>query len=184
MAPSYSNPGSLRPEVRRALLAVALAIAFAVPARAEGPIGCTGFAWPVDLELEWMKAAAVTISGGLPIPGVPTGALDLSLSTDAKLPFPPSGRPDPAPQKPHAGFVTISKVARPGLVQVSVSGSAWVDVFQNRAVVPEESETVSASCPILNKSMRFRLSEGPATIQVSDSPDTHIKLTIREVPAH
>jgi hypothetical protein len=170
--------------VRRAILAIAFVSSFAVPARAEGPTDCTGFAWPVDLELEWMKAAAVTTSGGVPMAGVPTGALDLSLSTDVKLPFAQSGHPDEPPQEPHAGFVMISKIPLPGLYQVSVSGPSWVDVFQNRAVVPEESETVSTRCPVLQKSMRFRLSEGPATIQVSDSPDTHIKLTMREVPAH
>lgn len=167
--------------MRAGVLALLLSVAFAASTRAHEASGCTGFAWPLGVELEWLKAAVPATPSGTTLVSVPDKAVDLSLApaNTVTLPTPPSGKPEGELVTPHAGFFAIERVAKAGLYQVSLSGPGWVDVIQNGKILPVESETGAQGCPVLEKSTRLKLAEGPATIEMSSVPDGHIKLTIR-----
>jgi len=159
---------------------VALLVCIAAPAAAQSP--CTGFAWPLDVELGWLSAMAVeALKSGARLPAPPPRAFVLALGPSASvaLPVPPSGKPHGEPAETYAGFVTVAEVGEPGLYQVTLSGAGWIDVVQHGSALPAAAHTSSPNCPILRKSVRFRLAQGSATFELSSVPNATIELAIR-----
>jgi hypothetical protein len=143
---------------------------------------CTGFGWPVDVELGWMKASGLAATpSGARFAEPPERALELALapSESAKLPVAPSGAPQVAPPKAHAGFVVITRIPTAGVYQVSLSGPAWIDVVQSGSPLPAQEHTSVKDCAVIHKSVRFALQPGPATLEVSSAPGDRIRLAIR-----
>ena len=167
--------------MRAGVVALFLVLASAAPAPAHEGSGCNGFGWPVDTEIEWMKATVPATQSGAKLASVPNAAVDLALAPAERvtLPSPPSGKPHGEVKTPHAGFFVIEKVPKAGLYQVSLASPGWIDVIQNGKVLDSSEHSGAKDCPTLQKSVRFQLEEGPATIEMSSVPDSHIKLTIR-----
>jgi hypothetical protein len=165
--------------MRAGALALLMSLGSVSSAQAHEATACTGFAWPVDTELHWMKAMVPPTPSGAVLSSVPNRAVDLTLGRAERvtLPTPPSGKSEvPNPQ---AGFFVIERIPNPGLYQVGLATQGWIDMIQDGKTLPTESESIGKNCSILQKSVRFRLAEGPATIELSSVPDSHIKLTIR-----
>jgi hypothetical protein len=154
----------------RRVLAAALVLA-ASPAFAD----CDHFKWSVAKEIAAFAAPApLPASGGMAAPGQ---GFALTLAKDMALPIPPERAPKPGT---YAGVVTTPKLSA-GLYQVTLSAPAWVDVAQNGTLVKSSDFSGQKDCPSVHKSVRFRLAEGPATIEVSDAAAA--KLLISIIPA-
>jgi hypothetical protein len=98
--------------------------------------------------------------------------MTLSPIAEAALPKPPERR-----QKPdsHAGFVRAN-VPSAGLYVVTISEYGWIDAIQNDAYLKSNSFGGVTGCAGVRKSVRYDLSAGPVTIQVSGAAKDTINL--------
>jgi hypothetical protein len=150
------------------LLLAALALAAAVPARAD----CEHFKWSVADERTWFASAA-------PLPPE-TGEAKLgagyavALSKDVKLPV----APERAPAQGSYGAVLNVPQLDAGPYQVTVSAEAWIDVVQNGARVKSSAFSGQHDCQEVRKSVRFPLAAGPATLEISNAKADHIMVAI------
>jgi hypothetical protein len=159
---------------QRSSLSIALLLIAATPAFAAGPVGCDKFKWPMDKELAALTAPSLPkLEPGAETPP-PPAAVTVSLRpiADAALPRPPERA-----QKPdsYAGFVRTT-VRSAGLYTVTISDYAWIDVVQNDAYLKPKGFSGVTGCTGARKSVRFDLSAGPATIQVSGAAKAAINV--------
>jgi hypothetical protein len=150
----------------------------ATPAFAAGE-GCSDFKWPLTEEQALFSSAqtedvaSVSRHDALSRTAL---AVRLANSVDYVL----------APERvakdgmPNGAVLTFSNVAS-GTYQITLSDEAWIDVVQNGALVPSIDHTGAKDCAGLRKSVRFRLREGPVTIQLSSAAVTRIKMAVRPV---
>ena len=86
------------------------------------------------------------------------------------------------PQRaPAAGTfgATASIVVPPeGELQISLSDEAWIDVVQDGHAVKSAGFSGVKTCPGIRKSVRFKLSAGPATVQLSGSKKADLKVAV------
>ncbi len=139
-------------------------------------------AWTVTTEASWMNAGKIEIvNSGETLKMPPEAAMSVVLrpAFEVKLPVPPSGRPKKIEVENYSGLVNFDGVPKPGLYQVSVSGPGWVDVVQNGATLPFVAETDATGCVGVRKSIRFKIGEGPFSLQVSSVPRGSIRVTMR-----
>ena len=162
--------------MRRAALA-ALLLCAATPALADPP--CSNLTWPLVHEQALMKAPAARVTSGAILGVLPDQALMLALkpTAHADLPY-PSVKPGD-PQK-FAGYLRIA--VPPGDYFISLSAEGWIDVYQNGVAVASTAHTGDPDCPGLRKSVRFPLTDKPATLQIGNAPAAAITLAI--TPAH
>jgi hypothetical protein len=150
---------------QRPYLIIALLLIVATPAFAADPVGCDKFKWPMDKELAALTASSLPklATGAEAPPSAAAVAVTLRPIADAALPKPPE-----RPQKPdsYAGFVRATAESA-GLYTVTVSDYAWIDVVQNDAYLKPKGFSGVTGCNGARKSVRFDLSAGPVTIQVS-----------------
>ncbi|HTO71338.1 MAG TPA: hypothetical protein VMR31_15865 [Myxococcota bacterium] len=106
--------------------------------------------------------------------------LQLAPAASAALPVPPSGKPRDAAGASYAGFVSFADLDA-GLYQVSLGGPGWLDVVQNRAALPAGAHASLHECPVLRKSVRFRVAKGPAKLELSAVPSASLGFAIRRV---
>ena len=170
------------PELKpRFLLALALLGAMAIPAAAEED--CTGFSFPVDTDIAWMKAAdSVAIETGAKIPAPATKAIALKLKQTRDITLPvKSGRKQQAiGGGTYSGWFEIASLPKAGMYQISLSVDGWIDAAQNGELVQSHSFSGRPACKSVRKSVRYELGAGPVTIQVAGAPVDAAKVTIRE----
>jgi len=151
--------------IMRSSLPIALLLITATSAFAADPVGCDKFKWPMDKELALLTAPSLPkLTVGAETPPAPAAfTVALRPIADADLPKPPE-----RPQKPdsYAGFVRAT-AGSPGLYTVTISDYGWIDVVQNDAYLKATGFSGVTGCPGARKSVRFDLSAGPVTIQVS-----------------
>lgn len=173
------KPGLKRPvRTRIGLIALAALLSASAPAFA----GCDDFAWPVTTEVAWMNAGKIQlVNSGETLKMPPEAAMSVVLrpAFEVKLPVPPSGRLKKVGVENYSGFVKFDSVAKPGLYQVSVSGTGWIDVVQNGATLKPIAETEAADCMGVRKSIRFEIGDGPISVQFSFVPRGSIRVTVR-----
>jgi hypothetical protein len=150
----------MKPTLSLALLLIATTQAFAAD-----PVGCDKFKWPMDKEIALLTAPSLPkLAAGAEAPSAP-GAVTMTLRplSDAALPKPPERQ-----QKPdtYAGFVR-AKAPSAGLYIVTISNYGWIDVIQNDAYLKPKGFSGVTGCIGARKSVRFDLSVGAVTIQVS-----------------
>ncbi|ADP72651.1 hypothetical protein Rvan_3471 [Rhodomicrobium vannielii ATCC 17100] len=152
------------------------------PAVAEdGP--CDGFSWPMATELAWMQAAdAVAVKSGGEIAALPAKAvaLALPLTKDAALPTKSGIKEGALAPDSYSGFLTIKALPKKAVYQVTLSKHAWIDVVQGDKSAETVAFTGRGECPIVRKSVRFELGEGPVTLMVVGSDVETVKIAIRE----
>lgn len=143
---------------------------------------CSGFQWPMETELSWMKSADIQPldSGGeITAPVGKAVALKLQSAGSAALAVKPSTKHDIAADS-YSGWFKIAALPEDGLYQVTLSHHAWIDAVQNGEAAPTAAFTGKPDCGIVRKSVRFNFKQGPVVIQVAGSPSETIKVTLRE----
>ncbi len=154
--------------------AAALSLALALPTlcRAEDDSGCAKFKWSVARERAWFLAGPKSVAAGADVAPGAGYAVDLVPVESAGFVAPP----ERAPKAGTFGGVLRITLAKPGAYDVTVSAEAWIDVVQNGASVKSSDFSGQKACPGVRKSVRFDLSAGAATLQISNAQDAAIML--------
>jgi hypothetical protein len=162
-------------------LAFALLGAMAIPAAAQED--CTGFSFPVDTEIAWMKAAdSEAVEAGAKLPGLPAKAvtLKLKMTRDIALPVKSGRKKQAIGGGTYSGWFEIARLPKGGLYQISLSHDGWIDAAQNGDLVQSQTFSGRPACKAVRKSVRYELGAGALTVQVAGSPVDAVKVTIRE----
>jgi hypothetical protein len=163
-----------------AIFAIAAGVTSGI-AEATDTAACEQFDWSVKRELESFRDPHLEmVFSGAMLGSVPDKGLVLELQPrGADHLAAPGG--EPKSDDSFAGLLFINNVAQAGTYQVTLSRDAWIDLIQDGKAAPLSAETINSNCSDARKSMRFRLSPGPLTIQVSDASSNCIKLAILPV---
>jgi len=135
--------------------------------------GCDAFKWPVTREQSLFPAAPAAQPGASLTLGE---AADLALEPVSTVSF--TVRPERAPAAGTFGATASVTVPPEGELQISLSDEAWVDVVQDGHATKSAAFSGVKTCPGIRKSLRFKLSAGPATIQFSGAKDESIKVAV------
>lgn len=151
-------------------------------ASAAGTGGCDAFKFPVATELQWMRAPETdAAASGASLPAPPAKAITLTLAPTPSVTFAVQpAKTKGKPEETFAALVNFAGTASPGLHQVSLSGSGWIEVIQNGKALPAVAYSGISDCESLHKSVRFDLAAGPFSVQLSDVSVASIKITIRK----
>ena len=166
----------------RLMTAAAACLFIAAPIEAAETGGCGSFAWPVTVELEWMKSPdAEQVGAAADLATPPSKAIAVTLKPSAEVTYPvaPSGKPKSASGETFGAVINFAGVAKPGVYQVSLSGPGWIDVVQNGATLKSTSHSGKSDCEGLRKSVRFDIGPGPFTVELSSVPSSAIRFSIR-----
>ena len=149
-------------------------VLLAAPAGAAQTGGCGAFAWPIAADLEllaqprWVKSGASADVAG------PVGfRLELKEDASADFVLPPQRRSAPRSQ---GG--TLRFEARPGVYQITLTETAWTDLVQDGQALPPTEFSGVTDCEGARKTLRYELSAGPATLQISNAPGRSIGLAL------
>jgi hypothetical protein len=162
-------------------LAAAALIALQAPAFADD--GCGKFAWALTREQALFAANDKTaVKAGDTLPTIPKGAfvLILQAGADAAFAMPPERKPKA--ERWFGGMLRLPALKKPGIVQVTLSDEAWIDVVQDGRYARSVGSTGRSDCPGLRKSVRFELGAVPFVLQLSGvtSEKTSVAIGARE----
>ncbi|CAN7468672.1 hypothetical protein [Mesorhizobium sp. LjRoot246] len=135
--------------------------------------GCEAFKWPVAREHALFAAAPATPSGAILAIGA---AADLALVPIEEAGF--TLPPERAPASDTFGAVASVEVPPDGAIQISLSGEAWIDVIQDGHAIKSAGYSGVKTCPGIRKSVRFKLTPGPATVQLSGAKKAELKVAV------
>jgi hypothetical protein len=173
--------------LRSVTAATALAI-FAIAgltngfAEANDNPACDQFDWSVKRELESFRDPHLeTVFSGATLGSVPDNGLVLELQPHGTADHALAPGGELKSDDSFAGLLFISNVAQAGTYQVTLSRDAWIDLIQDGKAAALSVETINSNCSDARKSMRFRLTPGPLTIQVRGASSNRIKLAILPV---
>lgn len=150
----------------------ALSASVAVPFFAWGADDCSASKWPLAHESALLRAAPAAKSGS-EIAFGKAARVTLSPVEGLSFEIPPDHEPA------QGSYGAIVKATMPAeTVQITLSGKAWIDVIQYGKTVASIDHTEGKGCPGVTKSVRFRMAEGPATIQLSGARSDSLGLSI------
>ncbi|WP_292064199.1 hypothetical protein [Mesorhizobium sp.] len=132
-----------------------------------GNAGCDAFKWPVTREQALFPAAPPAQSGADLTVGQ---AMDFALVAVDAISF------EVPPQ--HAPAAGTFGATASGELQFSLSDEAWIDVVQDGHAVKSTGFSGVKTCPGIRKSVRFKLSAGPATVQFSGAKKADLKVAV------
>ncbi|KUM26183.1 hypothetical protein AU467_03275 [Mesorhizobium loti] len=135
--------------------------------------GCDTFKWPVTREQALFPAAPAAQSGADLTVGQ---AMDLALVAVDTISF--EVPPERAPATGTFGATANVTVPPEGELQFSLSDEAWIDVVQDGHAVKSTGFSGVKTCPGIRKSVRFKLSAGPATVQLSGAKKETLKVAV------
>ena len=167
--------------------AVSLAFAFPTTSRAieqtpgETDAGCNSFAWTVENERAWFAEKDLRrVASGVRLSRIDRAvALELVPTRSVEFFLRPKKTPPP---DSFSGQVAFFGVPRPGLYQVSISGDASIDVFENGTRLAAVAETEARDCRSVRRSERFTLAPGDLVlVQISGALEPSIKVAFEEV---
>ena len=147
--------------------------------RAQEPVGCDKFKWPLDQERATLNGTDLPkiASGSQVAFPVPFGAIvALVKFSDAKLPTPP----ELAPKSPDsfAGFFAVRAPTHAGAYKITIADPAWIDVVQADKTVKSKDFSGALGCEGARKSVKFDLAAAPFTVELSSVKADSIKLAI------
>ncbi len=142
-----------------------LVIALATMARAEEPVGCDKFKWPILREQAALAAAEGknAAADGVVAAGA---AIVVPLRDVDKTSF--VQPPQRAPTEKTYGAVLKLAAPSAGIYTLSLSAGAWIDVIQDGAALKPLAFSGAQDCPHIRKSLKFQLAPQEATIQISN----------------
>ncbi len=155
-----------------ALLALVVASS---PTRAEEPVGCDKFKWPIVREQAALAAAdkqSIAPESAL-APG--TAALvHLAPVEQAHFALEPQRTPAAAS---NAAVLKFTAPAA-GVYTVSLSAGAWIDLIQDGAALKPLAFSGVRECPHIRKSLKFQLAPQEALIQISNVAEREISVVV------
>ena len=139
---------------------------------------CASFAWPIlDAKAALAGSVPIVASGGRAAP-----AFTLALRPMDDVAFPVKPERMPKAGGTFGGYVTFDPPAG-RLLQVTLSGEAWIDVVRGQTPTKSTAFSGKSGCAGVRKSVRFEMSGvGPLTLQVSGVATPAIQIDIRGVP--
>lgn len=150
----------------RSLPGLCLAALLAGGASAAETGGCGKFKWPIEADIALLAAAERVPSGAMLDVARPTGVrLEMVDAEKAGFEIPPE-----KPFAPGAPAGVLRFEAKAGLYQVTTTDRVWFDVVQEGKTMEDADFSGVLDCDGARKSMRFRLKDGPALLQLSGSP--------------
>jgi len=135
--------------------------------------GCDAFKWPVAREQALFPAAPAARSGAELTVGQ---AVDFSLAAVDAISF--EVPPEHAPAAGTFGATASVTVPPEGELQFSLSDEAWIDVVQDGHAVKSSAFSGVKTCPGIRKSVRFKLTAGQATVQLSGAKKADLKVAV------
>ena len=135
--------------------------------------GCDAFKWPVAREQALFAAAPAAQSGAALEVGA---AADLALVPVDTIDF--AVPPERAPAAGTFGATASLAVPPEGELQISLSDEGWIDVVQDGRAAKSVAFSGVKTCPGIRKSVRFKLTPGAATIQLSGAKNPELKLAV------
>lgn len=135
--------------------------------------GCDAFRWPVTREQALFPTAPAAQSGAALTVGQ---AMDFTLEAVETVSF--EVPPEHVPAAGTFGATASVTVPPEGELQFSLSGEAWIDVVQDGHAVKSAGFSGVKTCPGIRKSVRFKLSAGPATLQLSGAKKADLKVAV------
>jgi hypothetical protein len=153
----------------------------AAGARADEPVGCDKFRWPMDRERAALTANSVTKAAPDAVRTAAPEAfeLPLALAESAKLPHAPERAPKPGT---FAGAVSFA-AAPAGTYEVVLSEAAWLDLVQGDALHKPSAFSGATGCQGVRKVVRFDLDGSPFVLQVSGARADHLRVIVEPVAA-
>ena len=160
----------------RILPILALAV-LSAPALAQDASGCAKFKWPIDRERSAFGTPGLpVVEPGKPLPGIMDPAV-VTLKPMDEVAF-----ERPPTRAPRAGtFGAVLKtppLAVGGTYQITLSDDVWIDVVQGGRELKPKAVTGGADCPGVRKSLRFDFAAGQATVEISGSPASSVKVDV------
>lgn len=140
---------------------------------------CTGFKFDLQRELALFAGKPEQIkAGGAKVSSDRLYAVQLAPQAGVRFAVAPGKTT--VDDGSFAGVVGYTPT-RSGLLQITLSEAAWIDVVANGAVVESNAHTGSAACSLLHKSVRFSVTRGiPVQIQISGNTEQELRLTVTE----
>lgn len=172
---SRRSAGDGRP--RRLIAGVAFAALLAAPALGAETGGCGKFEWPIEADRALLAAAE----------RVPSGTrLDVSRPKGVRVELVDSDKAgfEVQPEKPYppgapAGVLRFE--AKAGVYQITTTDRLWFDVVQEGKLADGSDFSGVLDCDGARKSVRFKLKDGPALLQLSGSPARTTAVAISRV---
>ena len=160
--------------LRRTALLVGLALVCG-PALGQDASGCAKFKWSIARERSAFATPGLqVVEPGHPLPGIMDPAVvALQPMADVALLQAPGHKPRDGS---FGAVLKLPPIAVAGTYQVTLSDEAWIDMIQGGHEVRSSSFTGQPDCPGIRKSVRFPLQPGDATVQISGSAGTSIKV--------
>ena len=160
----------------RATLLVGLALTCG-PALAQDTSGCAKFKWSIAREQSAFATPGLqAVEPGQPLPGIMDPAA-VKLQPVPGVAF--LQAPGHTPRDGTFGAVLkLPPIAVAGTYQVTLSDEAWIDMLQGGHEVRSSSFSGQPDCPGIRKSVRFPLQQGEATMQISGSAASSIKVDL------
>ncbi|HXW18876.1 MAG TPA: hypothetical protein VEK35_00040 [Roseiarcus sp.] len=139
--------------------------------------GCDAGRWPLSpIQAKFNAAGLPAVASGDFLPAL-GAAVAVNLSPQGEVTFPHAparqGKADPA-------YGAVVKVGSPpaGTYQVSASNGTWVDLVENSDLVKPAAYQRNRDCPGVDKSIRFKTSGGPLTVQLSGAYGKTVKIEV------
>ena len=147
------------------------------PALAQDTSGCAKFKWSIAREQSAFATPGLqSVETGQPLPGIMDPA-SVKLQPVSGVTF-----VQPPGHKPRDGtfgaVLKLPPIAVPGTYQVTLSDEAWIDMLQGGHEVRSSSFSGQPDCPGIRKSVRFPMQQGEATMQISGSAASSIKVDL------
>jgi len=142
---------------------------------------CSGFKWPVDTEVGWLKAGGdIELKSGAEIAEAPAKAITLELepAKSASLAATPGVKAQAIGADAYSGWFKIGGGLKPGLYKVSLSTNGWIDVVQGGALIPSHGFSGQRECTVIHKSVRYEIGAGPVVVQIAGAPQQRVRLTV------
>ena len=161
------------------LAAVVAATSALAQDRAQEPVGCDKFKWPLDKERATLNGTDLpkVVSGDRVTFPIPFGTIVALIPfADAKLPSPP----ERAPKSPDtfAGYFEAPAPKQPGSYKITLSAEGWIDVAQAGNPVKSTAFSGAQGCEGIRKSVKFDLAAAPFTVELSGVKADEIKIVI------
>ncbi len=154
-----------------------LAVLLAGPALGAETGGCGKFKWPIDAD-KALLAAAERVPSGTRLDLASPKGVRIELVDADKAGFEVQPEKPFAPGAP-AGVLRFD--ARAGVYQITTTDRLWFDVAQDGKLAEGGDFSGVLDCDGARKSVRFRLKDGPALLQLSGSPARTTAVAISRV---
>jgi hypothetical protein len=167
--------------------ALALALVLACGGRSLADTDpCAGFKWDVSKERALFASAAAPTpagkDGASAPPAAPNRLYQLQLIPASQVAFPATPGKT-SPDGTYAGVLTLN-ISASGKYRIAIDLPLWIDIAADGKLLPPSDYEGQHNCNAPRKIVVFTLDAAKRLqLQLSDSPQATVRLTITQVPA-